>query len=53
MAVLNKLDRSHLVMDVVDRVASLQDRAGHLHQAMHDKLVEHREYITQHGEDMP
>ena len=53
MAVLNKIDRFHLVMDVVDRVPSLQDRAGHLHQTMHDRLVEHREYITRHGEDMP
>ena len=53
MVVRNDLDRFHLVMDVADRVARLRDRAGHLHQAMHDKLVEHREYITTHGEDMP
>ncbi len=53
MVVLNELDRFHLVMDVADRVPLLQDRAGHIHQAMHDKLVEHRQYITAHGEDMP
>ena len=53
MVVRNDLDRFHLVMDVADRVARLRDRTGHLHQAMHDKLVEHREYITTHGEDMP
>ena len=40
-------------MDVADRVPALKDRAGHLHQTLHDKLVEHREYITTHGEDMP
>ncbi len=53
MVVRNDLDRFHLVMDVADRVPALSDRAGHLHQALHDKLVEHREYITTHGEDMP
>ena len=53
MVVRNELDRFHLVMDVADRVDKLRDRAGHIHQAMHDKLVEHREYITTHGEDMP
>lgn len=53
MVVRNELDRFHLVMDAADRVPALRDRAGHLHQAMHDKLVEHWEYITAHGEDMP
>jgi len=53
MAVLNELDRFHLVMDVVNRVPLLQNKAGHLHQKMHDKLVEHKEYINQFGEDMP
>ncbi|BAO44682.1 phosphoketolase family protein [Thiolapillus brandeum] len=53
MVVLNELDRFHLVMDVADRVPLLHERTGHIHQAMHDKLVEHRQYITTHGEDMP
>ncbi len=53
MVVRNDLDRFHLAMDVADRVPILKDRAGHIHQQMHDKLVEHREYITRHGEDMP
>ena len=53
MVVRNDLDRFHLVMDVVDRVPALQDRAGHIHQQMRDRLTEHREYITEHGEDMP
>ena len=53
MVVRNDLDRFHLVMDVADRVPALRDRAGHIHQYMHDKLVAHREYITTHGEDMP
>jgi xylulose-5-phosphate/fructose-6-phosphate phosphoketolase len=34
MAVLNDLDRFHLVMDVVDRVPGLADRAGNVREAM-------------------
>ncbi|MBI5751856.1 MAG: phosphoketolase family protein [Hydrogenophilales bacterium] len=53
MAVLNDLDRFHLAMDVADRVPKLSDQAGYLKQHMRDKLTEHRQYITQHGQDMP
>ena len=53
MAVLNDLDRFHLVADVIDRVPTLGYRAAHLRQAMRDKLVEHRQYIERHGQDMP
>ncbi len=53
MAVLNDIDRYHLVMDVVDRVPGLGERATSLKQLMRDKRTEHRRYITRHGEDMP
>jgi xylulose-5-phosphate/fructose-6-phosphate phosphoketolase len=53
MAVLNHLDRFHLVMDVIDRVPKLGSRAAHLHQLMRDKLADHSAYIREHGEDMP
>ncbi len=53
MVVRNDLDRFHLFMDVVDRVPALQPQAGHLHQLMRNKLVEHHEYIIKHGQDMP
>ncbi|MFZ5524256.1 MAG: phosphoketolase family protein [Pseudomonadota bacterium] len=53
MAVLNDLDRFHLVMDVADRVPKLSDQAAYLKQHMHDKLTEHHQYITRHGQDMP
>jgi xylulose-5-phosphate/fructose-6-phosphate phosphoketolase len=53
MCVLNDIDRFHLVMDVIDRVPSLGYRAAHLRQLMRDKLIEHKQYIHQHGEDMP
>ena len=53
MAVLNDIDRFHLVKDVVDRVPSLGPRAAYLTQIIRDKLIDHQRYIRQHGEDMP
>jgi xylulose-5-phosphate/fructose-6-phosphate phosphoketolase len=53
MCVRNDLDRFHLVSDVIDRVPGLGYRHAHVKQWVRDKLVEHREYITRHGEDMP
>ena len=53
MAVLNDLDRFHLVSDVIDRVPQLGSKAAHVKQACRDKLIEHTHYIRQHGEDMP
>jgi xylulose-5-phosphate/fructose-6-phosphate phosphoketolase len=53
MVVRNDMDRFHLVQDVIDRVPSLGTRHAHLRQLMADRLVEHAEYIREHGEDMP
>ena len=53
MAVLNDLDRFHLVIDVLDRVPAAGAGGANLRQAMLDKLDEHRLYIRRHGEDMP
>ncbi len=53
MAVLNDIDRFHLVMDVADRVPQVGARAAYLKQLMRNKRVEHRQYITRHGQDMP
>jgi len=53
MVVLNKLDRFHLAMDVIERVPGLRSKAAHVKQHFRDKLIEHRSYICQHGEDMP
>ena len=53
MCVLNDLDRFHLVQDVIDRVPRLGARAAYARQAIRDKLIEHKKYITQYGEDMP
>ncbi len=53
MAVLNDLDRFHLVEDVIDRVPSLGARAAYAKQAIRDKLLEHSQYIRRYGDDMP
>src|SRR5262245_54376499 len=53
MCVLNELDRFHLVSDVIDRVPKLGARAAYAKQAIHDKLIEQRQYIAVHGDDMP
>ncbi len=53
MVVMNDLDRFHLVGDVLDRVPKLSSVAAYGKQAMRDKLIDHREYITKHGDDMP
>jgi xylulose-5-phosphate/fructose-6-phosphate phosphoketolase len=53
MCVRNDLDRFHLVGDVIDRVPRLGSRAAYAKQAIRDKLIEHKEYIAQHGDDMP
>jgi xylulose-5-phosphate/fructose-6-phosphate phosphoketolase len=53
MAVLNDIDRFHLVADVIDRVPQLGPVAAYGKQAMRDKLIEHKQYIYEHGEDMP
>jgi xylulose-5-phosphate/fructose-6-phosphate phosphoketolase len=53
MTVRNDLDRFHLVADVAERVPKLAARAPHLKQAMEEKRIEHKMYITRHGEDMP
>ncbi|WP_419731247.1 phosphoketolase [Lichenicola sp.] len=51
--VQNRLDRFHLVQDVVDRVPGLGTKGAYLRQAMADKLVAHTHYIDKHGEDLP
>jgi xylulose-5-phosphate/fructose-6-phosphate phosphoketolase len=52
MTVLNDLDRFHLVIDVIDRVPGLSSRCAHVKQDMRDKLVSHRQYVCEHGDDM-
>lgn len=53
MVVMNDLDRFHLAADVIDRVPQLGPSAAAVKHALSDKLIEHKQYITQYGEDMP
>lgn len=53
MLVLNDLDRFHLVADVIDRVPQLGAKAAYAKQFVHEKLIDHKNYISQYGEDMP
>jgi len=53
MVVLNDLDRFHLVMDVIERVPKLKAVGAHVLQKMLDRLVGHKQYIIEHGDDMP
>src|SRR5579872_4803802 len=53
MTVLNDLDRYHLAGDTVDRIPRLHGIGSHFQQMLRNKLVEHKQYIQEYGEDMP
>lgn len=53
MVVLNDLDRFHLAQDAIDRVPRLRSIGAYVKQIIRDKLIDHKHYITTHGEDMP
>jgi xylulose-5-phosphate/fructose-6-phosphate phosphoketolase len=53
MVMLNDLDRFHLVIDVIDRVPKLGERAAPLRQEMVDSRLRARAWTREHGEDHP
>lgn len=53
MCVRNQIDRYNLVGDVIDRVPKLGYLAAYAKQEIHNRLIEHQEYIQKYGEDMP
>jgi xylulose-5-phosphate/fructose-6-phosphate phosphoketolase len=53
MRVLNKIDRFNLVLTALQNLPGLGNRSAFLAQQMKDKLVEHRQYISRYGVDMP
>jgi xylulose-5-phosphate/fructose-6-phosphate phosphoketolase len=53
MVVMNDMDRYRLVIDVIDRVPGLGQRAARLRQLMVDKRALHHAWTREHGEDLP
>ncbi len=53
MKVQNKLDRFNLVIDALKYLPQLGDRRTALTEWCKNKLIEHKEYIHEYGEDMP
>jgi xylulose-5-phosphate/fructose-6-phosphate phosphoketolase len=53
MTVLNEIDRFHLASDVIDRVPHIRNTGAHLKQRLRNNLIEHKRYVTEHGDDMP
>jgi xylulose-5-phosphate/fructose-6-phosphate phosphoketolase len=53
MTVLNELDRFNLVMDTIDRLPQVGALGINLKRRLKDKLVEHKQYIDKHGQDLP
>ena len=53
LAMNNQIDRFNLVIDVIDRVASLGSRAAHVKERMKDAILACRAHAHEHGEDPP
>jgi xylulose-5-phosphate/fructose-6-phosphate phosphoketolase len=53
MTVLNELDRFHLAGDAADRIPRLRPVNAHFKQVLRNRLVNHKQYICEHGDDVP
>jgi xylulose-5-phosphate/fructose-6-phosphate phosphoketolase len=53
MVVRNDLDRFHLAEDVIDRLAEPPKNVAYIKQDIREKLIEHKQYVTKHGDDLP
>jgi xylulose-5-phosphate/fructose-6-phosphate phosphoketolase len=51
LALLNEVSRFHLVIDVIDRVPKLRDRAGHLKDDMQVAIIDNLQYAHEQGTD--
>src|SRR6185436_10316073 len=53
LAILNQVDRFNLVIDVIDRVPHLQNKAAHLKESMKNEIISSLTYAREHGTDRP
>ena len=53
LVVMNELDRFHLAANMIDRVPNVGPRGQQVNTAFRDKLIEHKKYIEDCGQDMP
>ena len=53
MRVQNGIDRYHLVQEALKYLPQLGNKAASLNQKCKNKLIEHKQYIQEHGKDMP
>ncbi|MCZ2860791.1 phosphoketolase family protein [Blastococcus sp. VKM Ac-2987] len=53
ICVMNRIDRYDLAIDVIDRVPRLRTIGAHARDRLRDQLIEHRQYVRTHGEDLP
>ena len=52
MRVQNEIDRFHLVMDALKYLPQLENKSSFVYQMCKDKLVEHKQYIKEYGQDL-
>jgi xylulose-5-phosphate/fructose-6-phosphate phosphoketolase len=53
LAMLNETSRFHLVIDVLDRVPRLTNKAAHLKDEMRNTIIDNTRYAHEHGSDRP
>jgi xylulose-5-phosphate/fructose-6-phosphate phosphoketolase len=53
ICVMNGIDRYDLAIDVIDRVPRLRTVGAHARDRLRDQIIEHRQYVRTHGEDLP
>ena len=53
LAILNRVDRFNLVIDVIDRVPRLRNKAAHLKEEMRNTIIDNLSYARTHGTDRP
>ena len=52
MRVQHQIDRFNLVKDAIMHLPQLGNKGSFLIQKMNDKLVEHKQYIAEYGQDL-